>query len=497
MNKVSDNLQNNTHNESASFCRHILSGVTFFLTHYCFLLIINITFYTQIHVSGFMKRNSVLWDAFLLYGNLTRIIFDLFDVERNYHMTLRHFLSFFSAAFLIMAMYIAGNAVGFFVEPITSELGFTRSAFSLYISLSTLTGVFVLPLIGQFLPKFGAKRLLIGGGLWVSLGFVWLAFATRLWQFYLGGIFLGLFMMPITMFLAILLINNWFTAKKGLMMGLLNASGGLAGAIISMIMPTFLDNFGWRMGYFLIAGLFALLTVPNGLFLLVENPGTVGLNAYGDQLPAYNESNQPIHDLSITYEDARKMKPFYILFIGIFLSAFGGGMMQHLPAHFSGMNFTYGQVGTLFSLVMTGMIIANISVGAINDKIDSTFTLTLIVVCMLIALFFLATTRSFLALSIVMFILAFGIGGPAVLTPLVVSEIFGIADYPRIWSILGMAPSIGMSISGPLWGAVYDLTGSYAIGMYVMMGLAILYGICYFFALKRGPLKQPLNITSI
>ncbi|MFZ2316439.1 MAG: MFS transporter [Trichococcus flocculiformis] len=264
-----------------------------------------------------------------------------------------------------------------------------------------------------------------------------------------------------------------------------------------MIMPTFLDNFGWRMGYFLIAGLFALLTVPNGLFLLVENPGTVGLNAYGDQLPAYNESNQPIHDLSITYEDARKMKPFYILFIGIFLSAFGDGMMQHLPAHSSGMNFTSGQVGTLFSLVMTGMIIANISVGAINDKIDSTITLTLIVVCMLIALFFLATTRSFLALSIVMFILAFGIGGPAVLTPLVVSEIFGIADYPRIWSILGMAPSIGMSISGPLWGAVYDLTGSYAIGMYVMMGLAILYGICYFFALKRGPLKQPLNITSI
>lgn len=98
---------------------------------------------------------------------------------------------------------------------------------------------------------------------------------------------------------------------------------------------------------------------------------------------------------------------------------------------------------------------------------------------MVIALFFLATTRSFLALSIVMFILAFGLGGPAVLTPLVVSEVFGIGDYPRIWSILGMAPSIGMSISGPLWGAVYDVTGSYAIGMYTMMGLAIIYGICY------------------
>ncbi|MDK2780936.1 MAG: hypothetical protein PWP61_1233 [Trichococcus sp.] len=412
-------------------------------------------------------------------------------------MTLRHYLSFFSAAFLIMAMYIAGNAVGFFVEPITTELGFTRSAFSLYISLSTLTGVFVLPLIGQLLPKFGAKRLLIGGGLWVSLGFVWLAFATHLWQFYLGGIFLGLFMMPITMFLAILLINNWFSAKKGLMMGLLNASGGLAGAIVAMIMPAFLDNFGWRMGYFLIAGLFGLLTVPNGLFLLVENPGTIGLTAYGAEPSVQTESNEPFHDLSIPYEDAKKMKPFYILFAGIFLSAFGGGMMQHLPAHFSGMSFTSGQVGTLFSLVMAGMIIANISVGAINDKIDSTITITVVVACMVIALFFLATTRSFLALTIVMFILAFGLGGPAVLTPLVVSEVFGIGDYPRIWSILGMAPSIGMSISGPLWGAVYDVTGSYAIGMFTMMGLTIIYGICYLFALKRGPLKQPLNVSGI
>ena len=196
-------------------------------------------------------------------------------------MTKRHYLSFLSAAFLIMAMYIAGNAVGFFVKPITAELGFTRSAFSIYLSLTTLTGVFILPFIGQFLPKFGAKKLLIVGGAWVSLGFVWLAFATRLWQFYAGGIFLGLFMMPITMFLAILLINNWFDAKKGLMMGLLNASGGLAGAVVSIYMPSFLDNFGWRTGYLLIAGLFALLTVPNALFLLVEHPESIGLKAYG------------------------------------------------------------------------------------------------------------------------------------------------------------------------------------------------------------------------
>ena len=405
-------------------------------------------------------------------------------------MTKRHYLSFLSAAFLIMAMYIAGNAVGFFVKPITAELGFTRSAFSIYLSLTTLTGVFILPFIGQFLPKFGAKKLLIVGGAWVSLGFVWLAFATRLWQFYAGGIFLGLFMMPITMFLAILLINNWFDAKKGLMMGLLNASGGLAGAVVSIYMPSFLDNFGWRTGYLLIAGLFALLTVPNALFLLVEHPESIGLKAYGTDTVAYEVGSEPAPEPSISYAEAKKTKHFYILFAGIFLSAFGGGMMQHLPAHFSGIGFTAGEVGTLFSFIMAGMIIANISVGAVNDKIDSTITILVVSACMVVSLFLLATTSSFLSLAILMFVLAFGVGGPGVLTPLVVSEVFGPRDYSRIWSILGMAPSIGMSISGPLWGAIYDVTGSYQLGMYAMISLTVIYASCYIFALKYGPLKK-------
>jgi MFS family permease len=405
-------------------------------------------------------------------------------------MTKRHYLSFLSAAFLIMATYISGNAVGFFIKPITAELGFTRSAFSIYLSLSTLTGVFVLPFIGQFLPKFGAKKLLIVGGTWVSLGFVWLAFATQLWQFYAGGIFLGLFMMPITMFLAILLINNWFESKKGLMMGLLNASGGLAGAVVAIYMPMFLDNFGWRNGYLLIAGLFALLTIPNALFLLVEHPESIGLRAYGNNTVAYEDGLGSTPEQSISYTEAKKTKQFYILFAGIFLSAFGGGLMQHLPALFSGIGFTAGEVGTLFSLVMAGMIIANILVGAVNDKIDSTITILVVSVCMIVSLFLLATTSSFLSLAILMFVLAFGIGGPSVLTPLVVNEVFGPRDYFRIWSILGMAPSIGMSISGPLWGAVYDVTGSYQLGMYAMISLTVIYGACYIFALKSGPLKK-------
>lgn len=408
-------------------------------------------------------------------------------------MTKRHYLSFLSAALMVMALYIAGNAVGFFVKPITAELGFTRGAFSLYLSLTTLTGVFIMPFIGQFLPKFGAKKLLAIGGTWVSLGFVWLATASQLWQFYAGGIFLGLLMSPVTIFLAILLLNNWFDAKKGLMLGLLNASGGLAGAAISVFMPTFLDNFGWRSGYLLIAALFALLTVPNALFLLVEHPESIGLKAYGSDTVAAEDGLEPVHEQSISYQAAKKTKQFHILFIGTLLSSFSVGLLQHLPAHFSGMGFSAAEVGTLFSILMAGLIIANISIGAVNDRLDSSITILLVSACMIVALFLLATTHSFLALSVLMLILAFGVGGPGLLTPLVVGEAFGPADYPRIWSIMGMAPAIGLSISGPLWGIIYDVTGSYQIGMYGTIFLTIIYCGCHIFTLKNSLFK---NVSS-
>lgn len=405
-------------------------------------------------------------------------------------MTKRHYLSFLSAALLSMAMNISGNAISFFVEPITTELGFARSSFSLYLSLSTLIGVFVMPFIGQFLPKFGAKKLLMVGGTWVSLGFLWLSGASHLWQFYAGGIFLGLFLSPITMFLGILLINNWFDAKKGLMMGLLNASGGLAGVLISMLMPTFLAAFGWRSGYLLVAACFALLTIPNALFLLVEHPENIGMRAYGELDLDLSAGDSPAPATSLSYNEAKKTKQFYILFAGILLSAFTAGLMQHLPAHLSDIGFTPTEVGSLFSILMAGLIVANISVGAVNDKIDSSITVLFVSLCVITALFFMATTTNYIVLALLMLIFAFGLGGPGVLTPLVVGETFGKSDYSRIWSILGTAPAIGIAISGPLWGAIYDVTGSYKVGMYGMISLAFIYCACYIFTLKTSPIKK-------
>ena len=277
------------------------------------------------------------------------------------------------------------------------------------------------------------------------------------------------------------------------MLGLLNASGGLAGAAISLFMPTFLDNFGWRSGYLLIAALFALLTVPNALFLLVEHPESIGLNAYGSSAFTAEDGLEPAREQSISYQTAKRTKQFYILFIGTLLSSFSVGLLQHLPAHFSGMGFSAPEVGTLFSILMAGVIIANISIGVVNDRFDSSITILLVSACMIVALFLLATTHAFLALSILMLILAFGVSGPGLLTPLVVGETFGPADYPRIWSIMGMAPSIGLSISGPLWGVIYDVTGSYKIGMYGTILLTIIYCGCHIFTLKNPPLK---NVSS-
>ena len=62
------------------------------------------------------------------------------------------------AACLIMSAMIAGTvSFGFFMDPVTRDLGFDRSTFSLYFSLITIVGTVTLPVYGKLVARFGSS----------------------------------------------------------------------------------------------------------------------------------------------------------------------------------------------------------------------------------------------------------------------------------------------------------------------------------------------------
>ena len=71
-------------------------------------------------------------------------------------------------------------------------------------------------------------------------------------------------------------------------------------------------------------------------------------------------------------------------------------------------------------------------------------------------------------------LLALGMGIYTTLLPVVVRRVFGSREYASIWALIATVGSVGTVAGYPLWGVVYDLTGTYTLGL---IGAAVLLGI--------------------
>lgn len=138
------------------------------------------------------------------------------------------------AACLVMSAMIAGTvSFGFFMDPVTSDLGFDRSTFSLYFSLITIVGTITLPIYGKLIMKYGTRRFVICGGIWTGLVMAAFSLCDSLVTFYIVGCLVGLGFFGCSYAVVPVIVNAWFVEKNGSVMGATAACGGIVAMVLS------------------------------------------------------------------------------------------------------------------------------------------------------------------------------------------------------------------------------------------------------------------------
>ena len=405
--------------------------------------------------------------------------------------SVRYFLVMIQACLLMFAVALGATALGFFVAPVTEELGFSRSAFTLYVSIYNVTSIIAMPFVGRMITKVGIRKVIFIGGIVVAAGFGGFAMSSSLISFYVAAAVFGLAIFGTTNLAAVIIVNTWFIKNKGAILGIVMACSGVSGAILGVVMPGFIANNGWRAGYWALAVAFLVCTIPGSVFLLKDKPSDVGLKPYGSAENAGDSSASAAHTTEasgISYASAMKMPQLYMIYISIVLLGTTLSVLQHLPAHFTGIGMTGAQAGSLLSVLMIGMIITKILLGVLNDKLGSIIVVIIVTALTTVSLFaFNVPTYTVLAFSMAAF--AFGSGSQTIIPPLITGQVFGQKDYSKIWSTIVTAVSLGNVIGTPSWGAVYDLTGSYSLGIYISICFVVLSGILYIICLKSETKK--------
>jgi MFS family permease len=376
-------------------------------------------------------------------------------------------------------------AFSFFVVPVCTDLNFDRGIFSLYLTIMMFTSMITAPFVGYIVNRVGLRRFMLIGCFLNTGCLVLFSFCNSLRSFYYVGAVMGLSSTAATNIVAVIIINLWIPENNGTYMGIVMAGTGLGGAIMSIILPYFLNVFGWRSSYILLAIIWCMLSL-------------LAIILTGDRPNHENESTSPkTHSSNISKNNTNFAQvihsPVLYLFIAaIFLLTLGGNFLQHMPAYFTELGTAQIISGIIMSVLSFSLMLIKILEGFIFDKVRSTrFTS---ICSILFALGFGAILiNKLVALFIGAILMSTGMALIAVMPPLMASNLFGQQVFPAVWGIISLVISLGKAVSTPGWGMLYDKLGSYRPGLIVMPFLLLIAGALLFLAQycsKRPTMRQ-------
>ncbi len=227
------------------------------------------------------------------------------------------------AAVTFVAMLTTSAALGLpgaMLQPLSKEFGWTTdqlsSVFAVRFALFGLLG----PFAAVFIVRYGLRRVMIAAAAFIGTAMALASQVTQLWQlFLLWGLLLGCGTGLTALVLGAMVASRWFTARRGLVVGLLAASTATGQLIFLPAAAWLIEHVGWR--YALLPVFAACTVVALLVFLFMQDsPKSVGLVPYGEDASApatVTPSGPPVPMNFLApftvLRDASRNKAFWIL----------------------------------------------------------------------------------------------------------------------------------------------------------------------------------------
>ena len=379
---------------------------------------------------------------------------------------------------VIRSLSAAGinNTGGLFLKPVSDELSVGVGTLSIYFSVSSLATLLFMPFGGKLLHKYGMKAMLSAAIVMQAGSLIALSFMNHVVAWYILSIPLGVGGAILVNLAGPILINRWFRKDAGKALGILMACAGLFGIGVQPLVANLIAAQGWRFAYITVGGVVLAVVLGFILLFIKNSPADKGLQPYGSADVPANEAQKPASAVGIPLQQARKSASFFaVLIFMITITAFGA-FNQHMATYGASLGYSIDRVGLILSISMVGSTVGAILIGAVSDKIGVFKTAIGIVGAVIASLVCLSFGHlSFWVLALGGFLMGLAAMGVPVLSPLLTKDFFGEKDYELIYSNVMVGPPLATVVLLPLYGFIYDLTGSYQM-VFLLLGALIIIG---------------------
>ncbi len=408
--------------------------------------------------------------------------------------------AFVVIAVTFVALLVAAalrSAPSVMMLPLEAHFGWDRAT----ISFAAAIGIFLYGLTGPFaaglMQTIGIRRTMIGGLALMALATLSSLWMTERWHYVLSwGLVSGIGSGAIAPVLGATVINRWFAARRGLMMGLLTASTATGSLLFLPVLAWLTRNGAWTP-VALSVGLGAACLIPVVWLLMPEDPAAIGGTRYGEAATAAAARTGPARGASTaisTLMEGIRTPIFWLLFGTFFVCGLttNGLVGTHLIAYCGDNGIAPVQAAGLLSLMGLFDLLGTTASGWLTDRYDPRKLLFVYYGLRGLSLMALPLL-DFQSTGLLLFAIFYGLDWVATVPPTVAlaNRHFGEEKAPIIFGWVMTGHQIGAAVAAFGAGLIREQTGSY-LPAFTIAGA---FGVLAAFAAVGFARKAPVHET--
>src|SRR4051794_31749787 len=224
-----------------------------------------------------------------------------------------------------LTMLVTAGAVGapgVLILPLQQEFGWQTAEISSALAIRLMLFGLMGPFAAALMNRYGVRRITLAALGLIATGLLLSLAMDRVWQlFVLWGVVVGLGTGLTALVLGATVATRWFTARRGLVIGMLTAAVATGQLIFLPLAASLIERVGWRYALLPSAAMLIIAALLVVLFMQ-DRPSDLAMPAFGETAvapPPAAPAPRPVARAFGVLGDASRTGVFWILFATFFI----------------------------------------------------------------------------------------------------------------------------------------------------------------------------------
>lgn len=355
---------------------------------------------------------------------------------------------------------VKAHALGLFMDPMNDELGWSRTEISIGFTLAAVIPIFLSPVVGALIDKWGTRRLAIAGVTLTTLAVASFGFVNTVGQWIAMWLVYAVVALGVKLTVWTAAVSSVFAAGRGLALACTISGTALTAILIPPVAYWAIVHFGWRLAYGIIAVGWAVPTMVLILLFMFDRRDRARVLAR----TAPQAPQDPLDIPGLTIAEALRSAALWRIGLStLIVITLAGSLIVHQVPILVDAGVSREKAAMLASLAGFAGFLGKMVTGWLMDRMHAakisglTFGATAIGFAMLLEPF-----RSPVVIVLAMIIVGYAGGAKLQVTAYLTTAYGGLRNFGKIFGVMASLIALGAGLGPLLASAAYDLSGSYA-----------------------------------